>query len=79
MIETIITQNEIQAIEDGRQVGKIEFSLVGNELSIFHTYAYEKGKGIGTLLMKSTMEWAETNRYTINPVCSFAAKYLQNQ
>lgn len=79
MIETIITQNEIQAIEDGRQVGKIEFSLVGNELSIFHTYAYEKGKGIGTLLMKSAMEWAETNRYTINPVCSFVAKHLQNQ
>ena len=79
MIETIITHNEIQAIEDGKLVGKIEFSLVGNELSILHTYAYEKGKGIGTLLMKSAVEWAETDHYTINPVCSFAAKYLQSQ
>ena len=30
MIETIITQNEIQAVEGGKWVGKIEFSLVGD-------------------------------------------------
>lgn len=77
MIETIITHNEIQAVEDGKLVGKIEFSLVENELSILHTYAYEKGKGIGSLLIKSAVAWAEANQYTINPVCSFAAKYLQ--
>lgn len=79
MIETIITQYEIQAIEDGKLVGKIEFSLDGNELSILHTYAYEKGKGIGTLLMKSAVEWAETNHFTIMPICPFAAKYLQSR
>lgn len=77
MIETIITHNEIQAVEDGKLVGKIEFSLVENELSILHTYAYEKGKGIGSLLIKNAVAWAEANQYTINPVCSFAAKYLQ--
>jgi predicted GNAT family acetyltransferase len=79
MIETIITQHEIQAIEDGKLVGKIEFSLDGNELSILHTYAYEKGKGIGTLLMKSAVEWAETSHFTIMPICPFAAKYLQSR
>ena len=79
MVETLITQNEIQAVEDGKLIGKIEFSLVGQDLSILHTYAYEKGRGIGSLLMKAAVEWAETNHYTIHPVCSFAAKYMEER
>ena len=76
MIETQITPTEILAIEDGKQVGKIEFSLSGMEMSILHTYAYEGGRGIGSLLMKTAVKWAETNRYTVVPICSFAQKYL---
>ena len=76
MIEKIITQNEIQAIEDGKLVGKIEFSLIGKELSILHTYAYESGRGIGSQLMNAAQQWADAHRYTIIPICSFAQKYL---
>ena len=58
MIQITFTDTEILATEDGKLVGKIEFALVGNELSILHTYAYESGRGIGSLLMKNAMEWA---------------------
>ena len=76
MIQITFTDTEILATEDGKLVGKIEFALVGNELSILHTYAYESGRGIGSLLMKNAMEWAKTQQYVILPICPFAQNYL---
>ena len=77
MIQITFTDTEILATEDGKLVGKIEFAMVGNELSILHTYAYESGRGIGSLLMKNAMEWAKTQQYVILPICPFAQKYLE--
>ena len=77
MIQTTFTDTEILATEDGKLVGKIEFALAGNKLSILHTYAYESGRGIGSLLMKNAMEWAKTQQYTILPICPFAQKYIE--
>lgn len=77
MIQITFTGTEILATEDGKLVGKIEFALVGNELSILHTYAYKSGRGIGSLLMKNAMEWAKTQQYVILPICPFAQKYIE--
>jgi predicted GNAT family acetyltransferase len=78
MIKTIITSNEIHAVEDDKLVGKIEFSLSNNDMTILHTYAYESGRGIGSLLMKEAVRWAKINHYPINPICSFAKKHLEH-
>ena len=77
MIQINFTDTEILATEDCKLVGKIEFALAGNELSILHTYAYESGRGIGSLLMKNAMEWAKTQQYVILPICPFAQKYIE--
>ena len=79
MIETIIIGNEIQALETGKMVGKIEFALLDDQMSILHTYAYESGRGIGSLLLKTAVDWAEINHYTLIPICSFAKSYLDKQ
>ena len=63
-------------MENGKLLGKIEFVLSDNKMTILHTYAYESGRGIGTLLMQKTVEWAKEHDYTIIPVCSFAQRYL---
>ena len=76
MIHITITDTEILATEEGKLLGKIEFALSDNEMSILHTYAYESGRGIGKLLMQNAVEWAKEHDYTIIPVCSFALKYL---
>ena len=78
MIHITITETEILATENGKLLGKIEFSLLDNKMSILHTYAYESGRGIGTLLMQNAVEWAKDHNYEIIPVCSFAQKYLSN-
>ena len=79
MISTTITNTEIQAIEFGKLVGKIEFSLSENTMTILHTYAYESGRGIGSLLMRTAVEWAENNGYAVIPVCSFAQRYMASK
>lgn len=77
MFQITVTNSEILAMEDGKLLGKIEFTLSDNNMTILHTYAYESGRGIGTLLMQNAVEWAKENSYTIIPVCSFAQKYLK--
>ena len=76
MIKMTISETEVLAIENAKLLGKIEFTLSDNNMTILHTYAYESGRGIGTLLMEHAVKWANENNYTIIPVCSFAQKYL---
>lgn len=77
MFQITITNSEILAMEDGKLLGKIEFTLSDNNMTILHTYAYESGRGIGTQLMEHAVKWVKENSYTIIPVCSFAQKYLK--
>ena len=76
MIQISVTNTEVLAVENGKVLGKIEFTLLDNQMTILHTYAYESGRGIGTLLMEYAVKWAKEHDYTIIPVCSFALKYL---
>ena len=79
MIEIVYQDTTILAMEEGKTVGKIEFSLADREMSILHPYAYESGRGIGSLLMQAAVRWAAEHRYTIIPICSFAQKYLEKK
>ena len=78
MIQMTITNTEILAMENGKLLGKLEFTLSDSNMTILHTYAYESGRGIGTMLMQNAVEWAKEHDYTIVPICSFAQKYLSN-
>ena len=51
MIQMTVTDKEILAYEDSKLLGKTEFTLLDNKMTILHTYAYESGRRIGTLLM----------------------------
>ena len=79
MITINYQEDTILAQEEGKTVGKIEFRLANSEMSILHTYAYESGRGIGSILMQAAVEWATEHQYTIVPICSFAQKYLEGK
>ena len=79
MIATTIENSTILATEEGHVVGKIEFERSDDEMTILHTYAYLRDRGIGSILMAAAVKYAEENELTINPVCWFAAEYLQRK
>ena len=77
MMQVAFTDTELLLSEEGKLLGKIEFSLSDNTMTILHTYSYESGRVIGTILMQNAVSWAKERHYTIVPVCSFAQKYLK--
>jgi len=79
MIQTTIENDTILATENGKVVGKIEFERSGDEMTILHTNAYLRGRGIGSILMATAVKYAEEQQLRIIPVCWFAAEYLQRK
>ena len=79
MITITFQDSTILAMENDKVVGKIEFSLADREMFILHTYAYESGRGIGSMLMQAAVGWAAEHQYTIVPICSFAQKYIEKK
>lgn len=76
-MKTIINQTDILVVKNGKTIGRLEFALKDNEMTIIHTVAYEKGQGIGTQLVQAAIDMAKEHHYTIKPVCSFAKKMLE--
>ena len=77
MITTHVENCQVLAREADTLVGKLEFEQTDAEMVILHTYAYQSGRGIGSLLMEAALAYAEQQHLTIRPVCSFAAKYME--
>ena len=77
MITTHIENSQVLAREADIPVGKLEFEQTDTEMVILHTYAYQSGRGIGSLLMEAALQYAEQQHLAIRPVCSFAAKYME--
>ena len=79
MITTYIENSQVLAREADTLVGKLEFEQTDTEMVILHTYAYQSGRGIGSLLMETALQYAEQQHLAIRPICSFAAKYMENK
>lgn len=79
MITTYVENSQVLAREAETLVGKLEFDQTDTEMVILHTYAYQSGRGIGSLLMEAALAYAEQQHLTIRPVCSFAANYMETK
>ncbi|SDQ65304.1 GNAT family N-acetyltransferase [Flagellimonas zhangzhouensis] len=64
-------------LEDG--IAKIEYILAQERIYLTHTEvptAYE-GKGIGSCLIKQTLEYIKEQDLTLVPLCPFVAMYIK--
>jgi uncharacterized protein len=59
----------------GGSLAHIEFSIVGQLLTIFHTQVSDalKGQGAGQQLVQYVVEYARRNHLQVNLLCSYAS------
>ena len=71
------TANRFEFIID-EQSAYISYQIKGNNIYLISTHVPENlgGKGIGSKLVKSTLQHIETMKLKIVPICSFIQKYF---
>src|SRR5271165_5930385 len=61
------------------QTGLLDYSLDGTVMSITHTRVPREigGRGVAAELMRSALDLATANGWTVNPICSYAVAYMK--
>ena len=60
------------------QTGQLDYDLDGTVMRITHTYVPRqiRGRGVAADLMRSALDVAAANGWTVDPLCSYAVAYL---
>jgi predicted GNAT family acetyltransferase len=71
-------QSRFEVALDGA-LSVMDYVRAGSTLAITHTFVPPemRGRGIAETLMKAAIAFAQAERLTIDPVCSYAARYLE--
>ncbi len=71
--------NGIVYAREEEEIGRLEFDISEDHITILHTYTYEgfKGRGVGKQLVESAIKWAEEKRLKVLPICSFAKIHME--
>jgi uncharacterized protein len=77
-IEHERTANRFTAAMEGH-VAVLDYTLAGNVMSITHTNVPPAigGRGVAAELMRAALSAANSNGWSVNPVCSYAVAYLR--
>jgi uncharacterized protein len=61
------------------QTGLLDYELDGMVMSITHTRVPPPigGRGVAAELMRSALDLATANGWTVKPICSYAVTYMQ--
>jgi predicted GNAT family acetyltransferase len=67
------------SVELEGQTALLDYELEGKVMSITHTRVPPPigGRGVAAELMRSALELAAANGWTVKPVCSYAVAYMQ--
>lgn len=60
-------------MEGAEQLGEMEVSISGSNLTVYHTEVSEKaeGKGYAKMLLREMVEYARKNELKVTPLCPF--------
>jgi predicted GNAT family acetyltransferase len=67
-------------IELDGQLAVTEYNLEGNDIYFIHTEvpAGFEGRGIGSQLARTALDYSQAKGYTVHVLCSFIKAYIQN-
>lgn len=73
---TVVLENvkgEVQLFSDGNKAGKMDISVIGEKLTVYHTEVDQQyeGKGFAKLLLNELVSYARTNHLKIVPLCPY--------
>lgn len=71
----------IQLDSDGNKAGKMDISIQGNLLTIYHTEVDEAygGRGFAKILMAAAVSYARENKLMIAPLCPYVYAQFKRQ
>ncbi|MCJ8152998.1 N-acetyltransferase [Chryseobacterium sp. SSA4.19] len=75
-ITTVVLENvkgEVQLFSDGNKAGKMDISVIGEKLTVYHTEVDQQyeGKGFARLLLNELVSYARTHDLKIVPLCPY--------
>lgn len=76
------TKGRFVAVEDGRELGEMTYSVAGpDRIIIDHTEGFpgSEGKGVGLKLLETAVAHARTHGLRIIPLCPFAHKMMDRR
>lgn len=77
IIEHNIAKGIFCAMEDGKEIGNVEYELSAKTMTITHTRAYVQGRGLGRVLVDTAIEYARSQGMKIVPLCSYAKVLME--
>jgi predicted GNAT family acetyltransferase len=62
----------------GEQMGELAYAMQGSTINYFHTGVFPQfeGKGVGSALAKTALDYAREKGYKVQPTCPFIAAYI---
>ncbi len=66
-------KGEIQLFSDDKKAGKMDISVIGKKLTVYHTEVDPEfeGKGFAKILLERLVSYARENDLKIVPLCPF--------
>ncbi|WP_415328156.1 GNAT family N-acetyltransferase [Chryseobacterium sp. MMS23-Vi53] len=74
-------RGEIQLFSDDKKAGKMDISVIGKKLTVYHTEVDEEyaGKGFAKILLDKLVSYARENDMKIVPLCPYVhAQFKRN-
>ena len=80
MKEKVIHEKENERFvlySEGNEV-YVEYSMIGNDLNLYHTYTHPalRGKGLAAHVVRAAFEFAKENNLKIIPTCSYVQSFI---
>lgn len=74
-------RGEIQLFSDDKKAGKMDISVIGKKLTVYHTEVDEEyaGKGFAKILLEKLVSYGRENDLKIVPLCPYVhAQFKRN-
>lgn len=72
------TQSRYDAHVEGQVVGFVQYRTSGNTIDLFHTEVEpaHEGEGVGTELVRGTLDLLRADHLTVVPSCPFVRSFI---